>query len=303
MKEIGVRDPTFESRERIEAARRGRPFEAVAEGLWCAGTLEGLGRTCVAIVGTRAATPYGRSLAHQFAAGLGRAGCSIVSGLALGIDAAAHEGALAAGAPTIGVLGGGHLRFFPPRNRELAERIVANNGAVLSPFPPEQHAKPGQFLQRNGIVAALADAVVVVEAPARSGALNTASWAAGRVPVLAVPGDVDRKHVQGCLALIRDGATLARSPSDVLEALGRLHFATASAELPILPRDATSAALLDLLERGPLDFDEIATGSGAPPSAVLAALSLLELEGIIESRGAARYARVRVAPHGEEHGR
>jgi DNA processing protein len=216
-----VRDPTYESAEAVAAARGGRGFEAAASGLWCCGELAGLGRPCIAIVGTRAATPYGRRLAHQFAAELGRAGCCVLSGLALGIDAAAHEGALSAGAPTIGVLGSGHRHFFPPRNRSLAERMLGAGGAVLSPYPPEQAAFPGQFLQRNGIVAALADAVLVVEAPARSGALNTAGWAAGRIPVLAVPGDVDRKHVQGCLALIRDGATLARSAGDVLEALGQ----------------------------------------------------------------------------------
>ena len=133
-----------------------------------------------------------------------------------------HEGALSTGAPTIGVIGGGHRNFFPPRNQTLAERMLTEGGAVISPYPPDHPALPHQFLARNGVVAALADAVLVIEAPARSGALNTASWAAGRVPVLAVPGDVDRKHVQGCLALIRDGATLARSAEDVLEALGRL---------------------------------------------------------------------------------
>src|SRR5579863_5512127 len=197
-------DPTYLPRDRFEGARDGRGFAASAGGLWVCGALIGLALPCVAIVGTRAATPYGRRLAHRFAADLGRAGCCIVSGLALGIDAAAHEGALEAGAPTIGVLGGGHRRFFPTRNRSLADRMVAGGGAVISPYPPEHDAFPAQFLQRNGIVAALADAVVVIEAPARSGALNTAGWAAGRIPVLAVPGDVDRKHVQGCLALIRD---------------------------------------------------------------------------------------------------
>jgi DNA processing protein len=218
-------DPTYEPRERIEAAREGRGFEAAAPGLWCSGDLSGLARTCVAIVGTRAATCYGRRLAHHFAAELGRAGCCIVSGLALGIDSAAHEGALSVAAPTIGVLGGGHHHFFPRRNRGLAERMLANGGAVVSPYPPSTETHPWQFLERNGVVAALADAVLVVEAPARSGALNTAGWAAGRIPVLAVPGDVDRKHVAGCLALIRDGATLARSPQDVLESLGRLALA------------------------------------------------------------------------------
>jgi DNA processing protein len=300
--ESDMQEPTFESRERIEAARAGRPFEAGAGGLWCAGSLEGLGLPCVAIVGTRAATPYGRRLAHQFAAELGQAGCCIFSGLALGIDAAAHEGALEAGARTIGILGSGHHNFFPPRNRDLAERILAAGGAVLSPYPPDQKAFPWQFLERNGVVAALSDAVVVVEAPARSGALNTAGWAAGRIPVLAVPGDVDRKHVAGCLALIRDGATLARGPADVLEALGRLNL-VAPMRVVQPPRDAAGAAVLLALESGPLDFDRIVAESGISAPAALAALSCLELEGAVESRGATSYARVGVLPGGEEHAR
>src|SRR5579871_3054076 len=149
-----VLDPTYESRERIEGARDGRGFEAAAAGLWCCGSLAGLARPCVAIVGTRAATSYGRGTAARFATELGRAGCCIVSGLALGIDSAAHEGAIAAAAPTIAVLGGGHRRLFPPRNRGLAERIVAAGGAVLSPYAPEADARPWQFLERNGVVAA-----------------------------------------------------------------------------------------------------------------------------------------------------
>jgi DNA processing protein len=278
-----MRDPVYQTREAIATARAGRGFEAAAPGLWCCGDLGGLGRTCVAIVGTRAATPYGRRLAHQIAAELGQAGCCILSGLALGIDAAAHEGALEARAPTIGVLGSGHRRFFPRRNRPLAERILASGGAVLSPYPPDQPAFRGQFLERNGVVAALADAVLVVEAPARSGALNTAGWAAGRIPVLAVPGDVDRKHVQGCLALIRDGATLAP-------------IATARRAL-----DAASSALLRAMEAGAVEFDEIVAASGVPAAAALASLALLELEGAVESRGAARYARVETLSGGECH--
>ncbi|HTX60281.1 MAG TPA: DNA-processing protein DprA, partial [Verrucomicrobiae bacterium] len=183
-----MKDCLFVPRARIAAARAPAPYEAAAAGLWCAGSLAPLGRPTVAIVGTRAATPYGTGLASAFAAELGRAGCTILSGLALGIDAAAHRGALSVGAPTLGVLGGGHRRFFPRRNRGLAEQMIAAGGAVLSPFAPDEEARPGQFIARNGIVAALADAVVVIEAPARSGALNTAGWAAGRIPVLAVPG-------------------------------------------------------------------------------------------------------------------
>ncbi|HVR47090.1 MAG TPA: DNA-processing protein DprA [Candidatus Binatia bacterium] len=294
-----MRNPAYHTREAIAAARAGRGFEAAAPGLWCCGDLSGLGRTCVAIVGTRAATPYGRRLAFAIAAELGRTGCCVLSGLALGIDAAAHEGALEAEAPTIGVLGSGHHQFFPRRNRPLAERILAAGGAVLSPYPPDQPAFRGQFLERNGVVAALADAVLVIEAPARSGALNTAGWAAGRIPVLAVPGDVDRRHVQGCLALIRDGATLARDAGDVLEALG--HARPAPIATARRAPDATSSALLRALEGGATEFDEIVAATGVPASAALASLALLELEGAVESRGAARYARVETPLGGEHH--
>lgn len=297
-----MREPFFETRARVEAARTGRGFEAVAGGLWRCGSLDGLARPCVAIVGTRAATAYGRGVARRLAADLSRAGCCIVSGLALGIDAAAHEGALDAGAPTVGVIGGGHRCFFPARNLELAERMLAAGGAVLSPYAPDEAARPGQFLQRNGIVAALSDAVVVVEAPERSGALNTAGWAAGRIPVLAVPGDVDRKHVQGCLALIRDGATLARGAADVLEALGRLSLAPArNAARP--PPDPASAAVLQALDEGPAGLDAIVASARLPPHVALGVLAMLELDGSIESRGGGTYARVGVLPNGEEHAR
>jgi len=292
-----VQDPVYESRGRIEAAR-GRPLEVAAPGLWRCGGLDGLARPCVAIVGTRAATPYGTRLAHRFAAELGAAGCTIVSGLALGIDRAAHEGALAAGAVTVGVLGGGHRCFFPKRNLALASKMVAAGGAVLSPYPPDHLAFPSQFLERNGIVAALADAVLVVEAPARSGALNTAGWAAGRVPVLAVPGDVDRKHVAGCLALIRDGATLARSADDVLESLGRLPLPTLARAAP--SRDPTAHALLEALDEGAATFDEIVAKSGIAAAAALATLALLELDGTVESAGASCYSRVAPLCGGEK---
>jgi DNA processing protein len=240
----------------------------------------------VAIVGTRAATAYGRRLAHAFARELGAAGCCVVSGLALGIDAAAHEGALDAGTPTIGVLGSGHAAFFPRRNLQLAERMVTAGGAILSPFPPQQPAEPWHFLARNAIVAALADAVLVIEAPARSGALNTAGWAAARIPVLAVPGDVDRAHVAGCHALIRDGAILARSAADVLEVLN-LHGVPAR-ERP--QREGAAGALLDALAAGERDLDDLVDATGLAPAQALAELAMLELEGVIERRGASRFA-------------
>jgi DNA processing protein len=283
-----MNDPAFESRDVIEHACAPRVVELGAGGLWRCGTLAGLAKPCVAIVGTRAATPYGKRLARTFAHTLGSAGCCIVSGLALGIDAEAHEGALQANAPTVGVLGSGHRKFFPRRNARLAERMVAGGGAVLSPYAPDDPAYPNQFLARNGIVAALSDAVVVIEAPARSGALNTAGWAAGRIPVFAVPGDVDRAHVQGCLALIRDGATLARCPEDVLEVLGRgvpLPFPTA-----MTTADPTGSQLLAALEAGERALDDLVADTGVSAPAALAALALLELDGVIEPRGPTCYA-------------
>ena len=194
--------------------------DALLPGLWVAGELDGLRAPCVAVVGTRVPSDAGFRRARQLGEALARRGVCVISGLALGVDGAAHEGALAAGAPTIGVLGGGHEHFFPPRNRELGARIVAGGGAVVSPFEPENHPEPWQFLARNAVIAALADAVVVVEAAARSGALNTAGHAAERgIPVLAFPGDVDRPKAAGCNALIRDGATLVRDADDILAAL------------------------------------------------------------------------------------
>jgi len=279
--------------DEVVALRPAAGIPHLTDLLWCSGTLEGLRRTTIAIVGTRAASSYGKALARRFAAGLGAAGCCIVSGLALGIDAAAHLGAIEAGAPTIGVLGGGHDRFFPPRNRGLAERMIASGGAVLSPFPPDHAAFPSQFLERNGVVAALADAVVVIEAPVRSGALNTAGWAAGRIPVFAVPGDVDRAHVAGCHALIRDGAILARSVQDIIDDL-RLSAPPeprASRAADVRPEDPLQRRLLRLMRAGERTLDELVSESGETPAKVLAALSMLELSGAIEARPGQRYCK------------
>ncbi|HEY8312684.1 MAG TPA: DNA-processing protein DprA [Candidatus Baltobacteraceae bacterium] len=287
--------PALLPRAVFEELRGGRALPGAFGFLWACGDLEGLRLPTVAIVGTRAATPYGRGLAHRFAAELGAAGCAILSGLALGIDAAAHEGALAAGAPTIGVLGGGHGHFFPRRNRQLAERMLASGGAVLSPFPPERNAFPSQFLERNGVVAALADALVVIEAPERSGALNTAGWAAGYIPVLAVPGDVDRAHVRGCHALIRDGATLARSSDDVLAEIGMRATEKLAAKRSGVGRrtDPLEREILRALAQGERTIDELAGATGESAGRLLAALGMLQLESLVERRDGARYAVAR----------
>lgn len=280
-------EPVYLDRAAVERAR-GRSFEGAALGLWCAGDVGGLARPCVAVVGTRAASSLGKRLARHIAATLGRAGCCIVSGLALGIDGCAHRGALDAGAPTVAVLGGGHHCLFPARHRGLAEEICRTGGAVLSPFAPDEPPRPGQFLARNGVVAALADAVLVVEAPARSGALNTAGWAAGRIPVLAVPGDVDRPQVQGCLALLRDGATLARGADDVLEALGRFP-SLAARPVPA----ASGGPVLAAIHHGARTLDALVAATRLPAAAVFAALTELQLDGAVEAGDGGTYEPLR----------
>jgi DNA processing protein len=289
-------DPVFLTREDVCKARPEQTSGQRFAGLWVAGSLAGLQRRTVAIVGTRAPSDAGRARARELAAALARAGICVISGLALGIDGAAHAGALAGGGPTLGVLGGGHRHFFPRRNRELAEEMLMAGGAVLSPFPPDEQARPHQFLQRNAIVAALADAVVVVEAAERSGALNTAGWAAALgIDVLAFPGDVDRPKAAGCNALIRDGAILVRHAEDVLGALGiaaqpRLPLRDPP---PLVADDPLAARLLALLAGAPRDLDSLTAEAGAPAGAVLALLVRLELEGAVERRDGATFAALR----------
>jgi DNA processing protein len=163
------------------------------------------------------------------------------------------------------------------------------DGAVLSPFPPDEPARPWQFLQRNGVVAALADAVVIVEAAERSGALNTASWAANfGIEVLAFPGDVERPKAAGCNALIRDGATLVRNACDVLEAMGVRCAAPSASARPErrVPHDALSAKVLALLSEGSGELESLIFRSGDEPGAILATLMKLEVAGEVASDGA-----------------
>jgi DNA processing protein len=264
-------------RGELEGLCGARLSGASLPGLWTAGALDGLYAPCVAIVGTRAPSDDGRRRARRLAEELAGAGVCVVSGLALGIDGAAHEGALAARAPTIAVLGGGHDHVFPPRHRELAARIAAGGGAVVSPFAPENVPQPWQFLARNGVIAALADAVVVVEAAARSGALNTAGHAADLgIPVLAFPGDVERPKAAGCNALIRDGATLVRDAADVLAALPTV--------APVAPVAAKRAAPQHASDPSPVRHVLAALAEGAREAAALAdcvALAPAELSSVL----------------------
>lgn len=254
----------------------------------------------VAIVGTRAASPYGLRIARRLAEDLARAGVVVVSGLARGIDGAAHAGALAGGGFTIGVLGSGVDVVYPPEHHALSGEIAAH-GALVSEHPPGTPPHPGHFPRRNRIVAALCAAVVVVEAPLESGALVTARLAAdlGR-DVLAVPGPVDRGGHAGCHRLLRDGATLVETADDVLESLGLLDpraraRGAAGPASDALPSPAGPAGVvwgaLDLDDAR--DADDLARRTGLSPDAVARALTMLELEGRVARVVGAGFLRTR----------
>ncbi len=196
----------------------GRPL-----ALYVKGDVKALSLPAVAIVGTRRATAYGLDQAFRFGRDLAEAGWCVVSGLALGIDAEAHKGALAGKGVTVGVIGSGLDQFYPEQNRDLAREIVRAGGAVVSEFPFGRPPDQQTFPQRNHVVAGLVAGVVAIEAPVKSGTLITTGIAAdlGRT-VMAVPGRVDSRSSAGCLSLIRDGAVLVRSARDVAEALSEL---------------------------------------------------------------------------------
>ncbi len=250
----------------------------------------------VAVVGARRATPYGISIAEEIGAGLARAGFTVVSGLARGVDAGAHRAALGAGGVTIGILGSAHDRFYPPEHRELARRC-AGSGAVASEFPPGTQPLRHHFPRRNRIIAGLTIGTVVVEAAERSGSLSTARHAvdSGR-EVFAVPGPIHSETSAGCHALIREGAALVGSVRHLLEDLGIPASSPAPARPldpdprpaavgnePIPPSGADAAQLLRVLRAFPsgADLDELLSGCGLPVEAALAAVSELERRGLV----------------------
>lgn len=191
--------------------------------LYVKGNVKALSKPAVAVVGTRRATQYGLDQANRFGFALAQAGWMVLSGLALGIDAESHRGALAADGVTVGVIGSGLDRFYPEQNRDLAREIVKAGGAVVSQFPFGREPDKETFPIRNQVVAALARGVLAVECPLKSGTLITTSIAAdlGRT-VMALPSRVDSRAGAGCLKLIRDGAVLVRNIEDINEALSEL---------------------------------------------------------------------------------
>jgi DNA processing protein len=251
--------------------------------LWMRGALHRDDALAIAIVGSRRPTPYGLTVAEALAHDLAARGVTIVSGLARGIDTAAHRGALAADGRTIAVLGCGIDRVYPPENRRLAADI-AGMGAVLSQFEPGTPPLPRNFPARNAVIAGLALGTVVVEAGERSGSLITAGLAGefGRV-VFAVPGPVTSGASRGANGLIRDGATLVQDWTDVVNELPAAWRDCVRVDVaPTTPRENASgneAIVLNLLGPEPLAIDRIIALGGLGPGRSAAALVALEVKG------------------------
>ncbi len=238
----------------------------------------------IAMVGTRKGTSEGKETARHFARELASHGATIISGLALGIDAASHEGALDAKGNTVAVLAHGLDRFYPRMHERLAKKILEEGGAIISEYPPGIPTLPYRFLERNRIVAGLSQGVLVVEAPKESGALVTARFALEENrDVFVVPGPINHPNYRGSHALIRSGAELVTAPEDILESLGITH---ASQELP-RASSREEQAILEVLTASaqPLTVDKIIELSKLQVEIVNQTLSFLLLKNAVKETG------------------
>jgi DNA processing protein len=262
--------------------------------MYAKGHLEALNRPSLAIVGSRNATKQGEATAEAFAAHLSAAGLTIVSGLALGIDAAAHRGGLSGRGSTVAVIGTGPDRIYPSGNEALA-RQIAESGAILSEFPLGTPAMAANFPRRNRIIAGISRGCLVVEAAERSGSLITARLAAeaGR-EVFAIPGSIHSPLSKGCHKLIRQGAKLVERAEDILEELRWESAVTSAPAVESLPSDPDATRLLEAMGYDPCGLDALVMRTGLTADQLLAMLLPLELDGHVAQLPGGRYQRI---PH------
>ncbi len=275
--------------ERLQAIEQPPPVlyvrgEILPEDAWA-----------VAVVGTRRVTRYGRQVAEEVGAALARQGVTVVSGLARGVDGIVHRAALQAGGRTLAVLGSGVDRIYPPEHRRLAENIIAR-GALISDYPPGTPPDAANFPARNRLISGLSLATVVVEAGDTSGALITARFATeqGR-EVFAVPGNIYAPQSRGPNRLIKDGAHPFLSVEDLLEVLNITQVEQYRQARLALPDDPVESRLLSLLRAEPLHVDALRALADLPIAEVSAALTMMELKGLVRQVGAMHYVAVREA--------
>jgi DNA processing protein len=243
----------------------------------------------VAIVGTRKPTSYGKEVAHKLSFDLAKHGIIIVSGLALGTDSIAHRAALEAGGTTLAVLANSVDHIYPRSHAALAEQIVKSGGAVLSEYEPPTEARAYQFLARNRIVSGLSDAIIIVEAAARSGTLSTAMHALeqGR-DVFVVPGNITSPLSAGCNALLKQGAQPITCAEDILEVIAP-QLLEKQSSLP-LGNTPLESRILELLQSGLRDGDQLQQQSGAAAAEFGQALTIMEINGSIRALGGNQWA-------------
>ena len=273
--------------------QRLKEIEQPPPVLYIRGELSPEDTWAVAIVGTRRVTPYGRQITEEISNHLAVNGVTIVSGLARGVDAIAHNAAVRAGGRTLAVLGSGVDRIYPPENRALAEKIM-EHGAVLSDYVPGTPPESSNFPPRNRIISGLSMAVVVIEAGETSGALITAEFAAeqGR-EIFAVPGNILAPQSKGTNKLIQRGALPLLSASDIMQALDLTRVGQHKAARKVLPADEVEAKLLETMGEEPLHVDEIRNQTGLPVEKVSATLVMMELKGMVRQVGNMHYVAVR----------
>lgn len=240
-------------------------------------------RKVVSIVGSRAVTPYGRQITLKLTSELASRGIAIVSGLALGVDALAHQAALEAGGYTAAVLPSSVEHVYPATHRQLAKRILQQGGALISEYIGDVIAFKTNFIERNRLVSGLADVLLITEAGYRSGTLHTANFALEQgKTVMAVPGNITSPNSQGTNALIKTGAVPVTDVTDILHALG---LKDTSHSEQVTAASEEEAAILTLLQQGITDVSELQTGSKLPPQLFNQTLTMLEITGKIRALG------------------
>lgn len=247
----------------------------------------------VAIVGTRKVTAYGRQVTEEIASFLAANGMTVISGLARGVDAIAHQTALKAGGRTIGILGSGVDKIYPPEHRALADQMM-QRGAIISDYAVGTPPDASNFPPRNRIISGLSLAVVVIEAAETSGALITAEFAAeqGR-EIFAVPGSILAPQSKGTNKLIQNGALPLLTPADLMQALDMTRMGAQRSARKILPADETEARVLSVLSDEPLHVDDIRQQADLPIEKVSATLALMELKGMVRQVGGMNYVAMR----------
>jgi DNA processing protein len=247
---------------------------------------------CIAVVGTRTVTLYGREVTERITEGLALAGLTVVSGLARGVDTVAHEATLGVGGKTIAVLGSGLNRIYPVQNSSLAQKIIASGGAVVTEYPPEMESIPQNFPARNRIISGLSLGVVVTEAAEDSGSLITADFAAEQNrEVFAVPGPITSKLSRGPSKLLKVGAKLVSGVEDILEELKVGVSGTEKGQKVFQPSSIYEEKVWQAIEDSAKSIDQIVRESGLDASTVSSTLTMLEIHGHIRHLGTGVYAR------------